>query len=338
MAETPTKYKIFIASPRGLQDVRTAFRDVIDEYNRADGKHRDVEFEPVGWEDTLPGIGRPQESIDQDVRASDYFVMVLHDRWGTPPDTGGSFTSGTEEEFNIACQCHAGDAPMRQIVPLFRGVPGPQLADPGRELKKVLKFRKRLERERKFLYGTFDAVEEFKAILRKLLARWVRDHERNLPPDATTRGPLLPTRASTEVQRPAPTPDESSSYRMYKGVGKAERLAAAGKSVEAETAYAVEATRGHPLAITFYGLFLARLGRISMAHAMFERVLELGELSQDEFCQASAHANLAFTCRKRDNLDEAKQHYAKAVTHYEKAGSPAYALEAQRRLDRLADE
>jgi len=57
-------------------------------------------FHPVGWEDTIGGVGRPQEQINEDLKHCDYAVFVLHDRWGSP--TGSGHTSGTEEEWALA--------------------------------------------------------------------------------------------------------------------------------------------------------------------------------------------------------------------------------------------
>ncbi|MFK7787405.1 MAG: hypothetical protein AB8B56_19935 [Crocinitomicaceae bacterium] len=59
-----TGYKVFIASPGGLEDERRAFSEEIEKYNRVEAMHRGVIFQPVGWEDTLPGIGRPQSIIN----------------------------------------------------------------------------------------------------------------------------------------------------------------------------------------------------------------------------------------------------------------------------------
>lgn len=54
-----TSLKIFIASPGGLTEERKAFRDAVLELNDADALARGVLFLPVGWEETLGGIGRP---------------------------------------------------------------------------------------------------------------------------------------------------------------------------------------------------------------------------------------------------------------------------------------
>ena len=64
-------YRVFIASPGGLQEERKAFRDVIQSYNETDAVPRGVMFFPVGWELTLAGVGRPQSIINEEVRTCD---------------------------------------------------------------------------------------------------------------------------------------------------------------------------------------------------------------------------------------------------------------------------
>src|SRR5207249_2085136 len=98
-------YKIFIASPGGLDDERQEFRRIINEYNETDAIEDGVLFVPVGWEVARAGLGRPQELINEIVRGCDYLVLVLHDRWGTAPSDSGPYSSGTEEEFHIAGEC-----------------------------------------------------------------------------------------------------------------------------------------------------------------------------------------------------------------------------------------
>ncbi|MGH8512207.1 MAG: hypothetical protein ACREU8_12730 [Gammaproteobacteria bacterium] len=78
-------YRVFKASPSGLSEVRRSFREVIVACNEGDAIHRGAVFIPVGWEDTLPGMGRAQSLINEDVRKCDYFVLVLWNRCGTPP-------------------------------------------------------------------------------------------------------------------------------------------------------------------------------------------------------------------------------------------------------------
>src|SRR5712692_3330443 len=105
MPTTVTSYRVFIASPSGLDDERRCFRDTLDAYNE-ELEGRGVSFAPVGWELTLGGVGRPQQLINAELIQCDYFVLVLWDRWGSPPTSGaaGQFSSGCEEEFALALE------------------------------------------------------------------------------------------------------------------------------------------------------------------------------------------------------------------------------------------
>ncbi len=76
--------RVFIASPGGLGAERRMFRDALRKHNEIDANQRGVHFIPVGWEDTLGGLGRPQGRINEDIRTCDYMILVFHDRWGSP--------------------------------------------------------------------------------------------------------------------------------------------------------------------------------------------------------------------------------------------------------------
>src|SRR3546814_13463215 len=117
MSQQLTGYRVFIASPGGLSSARDCFRRVLEEYNRTDGFRRGVVFIPVGWEKMAPTRGRGQEVINQRLRQCDFCVLVLHDRWGTPPSDDGPFASGTEEELNVAMTClRSNDHAMEDVV------------------------------------------------------------------------------------------------------------------------------------------------------------------------------------------------------------------------------
>ena len=114
MPGTLTTYKIFVASAGGLDEFRKDFRKIIEHYNTTEAYHRGYMFMPVGWEDTTTGHGRPQAKINEDLRQCDFALFMFRNRWGTPPDTGSTYTSGTEEEWAIANEMHAKRA-MRDI-------------------------------------------------------------------------------------------------------------------------------------------------------------------------------------------------------------------------------
>ncbi|MES9855610.1 MAG: DUF4062 domain-containing protein [Sedimenticola sp.] len=134
-------HKIFIASPGGLETERALFKNTIGDYNEIDAIHRGIHFFPVGWEYTLAGRGRPQKLINDDIRQCDYFVLVLWDRWGSPPnpDGKGKYSSGTDEEYHFALDCIADkNSPPCKIVVFFKAIDPRKLSDPGPQLTKVL--------------------------------------------------------------------------------------------------------------------------------------------------------------------------------------------------------
>ena len=76
--------RIFIASPGDVRKERLAFRDVIKKVNKVKAEAKGKLLKAVAWEDTLPGRGRPQELINEDLIASDLVMMLLWRRWGSP--------------------------------------------------------------------------------------------------------------------------------------------------------------------------------------------------------------------------------------------------------------
>jgi len=228
-------FKVFIASPGGLEDERKAFADEIADYNKNEATHRSVIFQAVGWEDTLPGIGRPQSIINQDLIQCDYFVLVLHDHWGSNPGKNkNDATSGTEEEYRIALECYLKEDPMKQLVCLFKSVPPNQLADPGTQLQKVLNFKKQIEGERQLMYSNFSSSDEFRSLIRKNLAQWLRDDDnpgsgRYISPQIPP--PYSPTNDNTEIDSDT---TNFADTDVIETVDLARKYAKEGKLVDAE--------------------------------------------------------------------------------------------------------
>jgi len=178
MPEEIALYRVFIATPGGLEAERRVFTRVLNNYSTAEAIPRQALFFPVGWEDTLAGVGRPQELINQDLDRCDCFVLILWDRWGTPPGGDPRYTSGTEEEFRRAME-HFRDPnhSLKQIVVLFKQVDPQRLQDPGVQLQRVLAFRAELENSRNLLFSTFSEGTELEERLRGELGAWLRKHE-----------------------------------------------------------------------------------------------------------------------------------------------------------------
>ena len=71
---------VFIGSPSDLDKERRKFNDVINELNKNVAEEHGVHLKAVSWEDTLPGRGRPQELINEDLEPCDLVVMALWKR------------------------------------------------------------------------------------------------------------------------------------------------------------------------------------------------------------------------------------------------------------------
>ena len=323
-------YTVFIASPGGLDKERNTFRDTIEEHNKCDGIARSVQFIPVGWEETIGGQRRPQSIINDEVRKCDYFIMVLYDRWGTPPgqDDNKKYSSGTEEEYNIALECLNSDSakfPMRQIIIFFKAVDARRLSDPGEQLNKVLEFRKKLESERTNLFHPYDTVNSFEKWLRKYLAQWVRDHEGGKT--AKIKNPVEPYDENIakikemSMLETLVKPSESPEEDIKKLIKKADKLADEGEITEAEITYSEAVVRSNsPAAINAYGNFLMRLGRLGQAEIMYEQVMEIATNIDNEELESVALGNLGLIYQTRGELNKAEDMHKKALEINERLG------------------
>lgn len=164
--------RVFLASPGDLQVERRLARDAIDEINRTVARPAGYQVDLIGWEDTLSSAGRPQEIINKDLLTCQMFIGMLWSRWGTPPDTSGTYTSGFEEEFNLAYSRYE-ESGAPSITLFFRDVDDSKLLDPGPELTKVLSFKARIISEKKVLFDTFSEPGDFSKKVRLHVADFI---------------------------------------------------------------------------------------------------------------------------------------------------------------------
>lgn len=313
MSLSITGLRVFLASPGGLQEERKRFRQLIEDFNEYSALPRSILFQPVGWEETLGGAGRPQEIINEELRTCDYFLMILWDRWGSRPDnySASSFTSGTEEEFHVAKNCaNDHNRPMSQIVVMFKAVDARQLSDPGEELKKVVGFRRELERNKEYLYHTFDDLVSFESIVRRFLNRWLMDREQER---GTIAGPVRKLTAMTQQLAPLEDVPITADAPVSESVVKAQQLVNQGLLTDAESEFARAVANGtDPQALDAYGNFLIRLGRLSQAEAVFKKLEALANKSGEQW-KAVALAGRGRVLRGREQLAEAEQMFRAAL-------------------------
>lgn len=170
-----TQYRVFIASPSGLDEERECFRRNLDRFTTMHAEPVGVTFHPVCWEQTVGGAGRPQELINEDLKECDYAVFVLHDRWGSPPGGAGRYASGVEEEWTLVEELYKANK-IRNVALFFKNVDLHQMNDPGIQLQAVLSFKKRIAEEKRYLFRQYATIHEFTEALDGHLAKWLRDH------------------------------------------------------------------------------------------------------------------------------------------------------------------
>jgi len=164
--------RVFLGSPGDLIAERRRAHQVVDEVNRTIARQVGIHVILVGWEDTLPGAGRPQELINIDVDQCNIFLGMLWKRWGTPPGGEDGFTSGFEEEFERASRRRR-ETSEPQIWLAFKKVDSESRGDPGPHLQRVLAFRTKQEQAREVLFKEFSDVDDWERQLREWLSTFV---------------------------------------------------------------------------------------------------------------------------------------------------------------------
>ena len=172
MSSTRKVLRVFLASPGDLQEEREAVRNAVVEFNESWADVLGYHIELFGWEETVPGYGRPQDLINPKLDLCDLFIGLIWKRWGTPPSLDEITSSGFYEEYKRAlARRESSEKP--EIFIYFKRVDDQFLVDPGDELKQVLKFRKSLIDEKKILFKDFATIDEIGELTRKYLSEYV---------------------------------------------------------------------------------------------------------------------------------------------------------------------
>ena len=167
-------FRIFLGSPSGLGAFRDAFCDEVDFFSRTHAEKRNVIFRVKKWEDIPTRYGRPQSTINEELATCNGYVLLLHDRWGSPPgDSGGrNFSSGSEEEFRIAEEMIK-KKQMQRIGVYFKSVDPERLQSPDEQLAKVIEFNRWLKSEQVLLYNEFADEVEFRQKVHAFMNEWL---------------------------------------------------------------------------------------------------------------------------------------------------------------------
>jgi hypothetical protein len=294
--------QVFVASPGDLGEERMVFRSVVDEVNKIKARSLGYSIEPLGWEDTLPGKGRPQALINEDVRKCHLFVLLLWKRWGT---FSGQYSSGTEEEFEIARALNEKTQGVPEIWLYFKSIPEYMLADPGEQLQKVLKFRTKIEAERSFLYRMFDDPPQWEPMFREHLCRWLDEQKPFEPAPTSVTFPDEVAKRIEElaasVSASSPTTAQTALQMVALKLGRRGIDAATrGRLTEAETLFASSIeTLPLPETLNAYAIYLEFLGKRRKADEQAYQLRDLyalrGKIEAERAAQASSPM-VAWSC------------------------------------------
>lgn len=88
--------RVFVASPRDVQEERSRMPKVIESLNKTIGRLLNITIELWRWEaDAPPAIGEPQALVNLELDAADVVLVIFWNRFGTPTPRG---PTGTETE------------------------------------------------------------------------------------------------------------------------------------------------------------------------------------------------------------------------------------------------
>lgn len=280
------------------------------------------------------------------------FVLTLYRRWGQEVPDAKPYTSYTEEEFHRALdRWTKTEAP--EIFVFFKHVDAASMGDPGEQLKKVLAFRKSLERSRKVLYHFFADEKEFARDVDKHLRAYAKDEipqaddkrdavilpleyieavrkareeaerQRKLAEAAVNR-----LRARKRPRRKGKAAEQQKSQREAVGklaVARAEELALLlaeqaakaaldGRVEEARQLFAKAHTGTTQLRVFYLACeFYMRTGDLIAAEQMLERWLAISGRDAETAETAAALGNLGLIYRTRGDLDRAEEMHKKSL-------------------------
>jgi|SRR5271165_5457262 len=168
MSDSRKIVRIFLGSPGDLSDERLIAKSVVDEINSLFADSSGYHIELVGWEETVSSFGRPQALINQDLGRCELFVGMIWKRWGTPPDKGGPYTSGFDEELETSIRNRKVKG-KPSISLFFKRIDPDSLRDPGEQLKRVLQLRESIITGKELYFEEFDDIRDFEKKLRRCI-------------------------------------------------------------------------------------------------------------------------------------------------------------------------
>ena len=174
--------KIFIGSPSDLQFERAKIRQTVIEWNSEQTVLKEkTQFELIEGFTVAPTLNRAQAEINNLLWECDYCIILFKREWGSEPNNGGPYSSGTEEEFFTSLLSILDpDSPMTNTAVLF-------VEDPNCS-HQVKQFKERLKDSFQIFYGSV-ARDEIESRTRDLLNSFSKKPKAIVPDNIlTSRG------------------------------------------------------------------------------------------------------------------------------------------------------
>lgn len=167
--ESKRLLRIFVASPKDIIREREEVREVVSRL-RSHAQRKGYDLDAVGWKThATPGIGNPQSLINPLVEDSDLFIGILWRRFGQATINA---ESGTIEEYELARKNYCAKG-KPEIMFYFREIHPDFLDDPGQQLKKVLDFKKTLEKNNDLFFWEYTDPSQFGKLFEQHLINWL---------------------------------------------------------------------------------------------------------------------------------------------------------------------
>lgn len=322
------KYRLFLASPRGLEPERLRLAEVVTRVNARPGPSGRAQFELVeGVPAPSGGEAISSKALRASLEGCDFFIFLLEDRWGTLPEGAKkkNYQSATEEAYYAALAASLDKKrPMRALAGFFREVDERRLSDPGKQLRTLIKFRKKQERKGRSTSWVFDGLDQFGAVAERQLLAWAQEVEDLIGQGAMEVSPLVGLFPKEVLKKADPELKEA-----MEAVND-------GWESEAEELYAPLLVRGSdPLALESFGQFMIAAGRHGRAEKIFGRLLALGEARAEPAWSSRACLGLGRVFQLQGRILEADTMVKEGLERAGKAGNKSLAALATRRLGDL---
>jgi tetratricopeptide (TPR) repeat protein len=312
MGRALTGKRIFVASPGDVAAERKLVSGLVDEFNGTDGFEQGTAFFVRGWEHLSGTVQRPQEAINELVlRDCDYVVLILGSRWGTRPQLGEGYNSGTEEEFFEALRLLADiNAPMHDILILFKDDGAAAKVDD--QYKKIEEFRDRLERSREILFNVFDSEFAFSRYVRGSLRQWAGQG-------------IAPYARVVTLPEAIPMDEISADQTTLELLDIAKAKADEGLAVQAERLFDVATAGGDPDGLAAYAKFMRRAGRYKRSEELNGLILSSPEVAggaepESASRRAMALAGIGVVRRKVGELEASSRALEEALHEAAQSG------------------